>query len=75
MTGRVNTAVAAAVLLVVVFITGCAEVAVWERGHLAKPHAAVDPFPQQSALRAHIYSSREAASGGQESAGGGCGCN
>lgn len=61
--------------LVLVLCAGCAEVAVWERAYLAKAHAAIDPYPQQTALQQHIYSSREAASGGQESSGGGCGCN
>ncbi|MDD5215610.1 MAG: DUF4266 domain-containing protein [Methylococcales bacterium] len=32
------------------------------------------PSPLQSSLRSHQYGSREAASGGGEAAGGGCGC-
>lgn len=55
--------------------SGCATVAPWERGNLAKPHMALDPSPTQNAMRAHTYVSREAASGGDTAAGGGCGCN
>ena len=46
----------------------------WERGNLAKPQMALDPYPLQSALRAHNYGSREAAAGGNAAQGGGCGC-
>nr|WP_245598859.1 DUF4266 domain-containing protein [Methylomicrobium lacus] len=35
---------------------------------------ALDPYPLQSALRAHSYGAREAATGGSSSEGGGCGC-
>jgi hypothetical protein len=36
---------------------------------------ALQPFPSQAAFREHIYGSRESASGGTASAGGGgCGC-
>lgn len=55
-------------------LSGCAPVAPWERGNLAKPHMALDPYPLQSAMRAHNYGAREAASGGTGSSGGGCGC-
>lgn len=55
--------------------SGCADVKPWERGTLAKPHMAIQPFPVSAALREHIYGSRESASGGSASAGGGgCGC-
>jgi len=54
--------------------SGCAPVAPWERGNLAKPHMALDPYPLQSGFRAHSYGSREAASGSSSTGGGGCGC-
>lgn len=54
--------------------SGCANVQPWERGNLAKPQMALDPYPLQSALRAHNYGSREAASGSNAAQGGGCGC-
>jgi hypothetical protein len=55
-------------------LTGCSAVAPWERGNLAKPQMALDPTPLQSGTRSHIYGSREAATGGESSSGGGCGC-
>lgn len=58
----------------VVWLTACASVQPWERGNLAKPQMALDPYPLQSALRAHNYGSREAAAGGNAAQGGGCGC-
>ena len=58
-----------------VLLEGCAPVQPWERGNLAKPHMALQPFPIQAAFREHIYGSRESASGGSASSGGGgCGC-
>lgn len=57
-----------------VCVSGCAPVQPWERGHLAKPQMALDPYPLQSALQAHNYGSREAAAGGNAAQGGGCGC-
>ncbi len=55
-------------------LAGCAPVAPWERGHLAKPHMALEPNPALRALRAHTYMSREAALAGGSAVGGGCGC-
>jgi hypothetical protein len=55
-------------------LAGCAQVAPWERGNLAKPHMALEPYPMQNSLRAHTYGSREASAGGGSSEGGGCGC-
>jgi Domain of unknown function (DUF4266) len=55
-------------------LSACAPVQPWERGNLAKPQMALDPYPLQSALRAHNYGSREAAAGGNAAQGGGCGC-
>lgn len=55
-------------------LVGCAEVSPWERGILAKPQMALQPYPMHDALRAHNYGAREAASGVNSSEGGGCGC-
>jgi hypothetical protein len=55
-------------------LSGCAEVAPWERGHLAKPHMALEPHAASRMLREHSYMSREAALGGLAGGGGGCGC-
>jgi hypothetical protein len=59
---------------VAVLLAGCAEVAPWERGNLAKPQMALDPHPMQSSLLTHVRNSREAAAGGNAGEGGGCGC-
>jgi Domain of unknown function (DUF4266) len=55
-------------------LIGCTNVQPWERGNVAKPQMALDPYPLQSALRSHNYGSREAAAGGNSAQGGGCGC-
>lgn len=55
-------------------LAGCAPVAPWARGTLAKPQMAIDPYPLQSALHAHVHGSREAAGSAGTSDGGGCGC-
>ncbi len=62
------------VALSLVILTACASVQPWERGNLAKQQMSLDPYPLQSALRAHNYGSREAAAGGNAAQGGGCGC-
>jgi hypothetical protein len=59
----------------VLALIACAPVQPWERGNLAKPQMAVDPYPLQSAVSQHNYSSREAASAANNAQGGGCGCN
>lgn len=61
-------------LLLGTAMTGCSEVAPWERGNLAKAHMALDPYPAQSVWREHNYGSREAATGTASASGGGCGC-
>jgi Domain of unknown function (DUF4266) len=61
-------------LTFMITLVACTAVQPWERGNLAKPQMALDPYPLQSALRAHNYGSREAAAGGNAAQGGGCGC-
>jgi hypothetical protein len=64
-------------LLFAAIATGCAEVKPWERGLLS--HPAIDPKDPARALRqefiTHVFDVREGVVGGDESAGGGCGCN
>jgi hypothetical protein len=55
--------------------TACAPVQPWEKGRLARPGMALDHDPLLTAMDDHVYSSKEAASGGVGPAGGGCGCN
>lgn len=42
-------------------LVGCGSVQPWERGNLARPQMAFERNPGQAELRAHVYSSREAA--------------
>ncbi len=60
-------------IVLILLVTGCVQVAPWERGHLARPQMALDPFPSQSAIQEHVYGSREAG-GSVKGVGGGCGC-
>jgi hypothetical protein len=62
------------ILACCVHLSGCAQIAPWERGNLAKPQMAFDPYPMLNEMRAHNYGSREAAAGSGNSGGGGCGC-
>jgi hypothetical protein len=55
--------------------TGCQTVKPWERGALADPIMQVDRDPLGRGLSDHVYFSREAASGGRNVGGAGCGCN
>lgn len=73
MAGNIKRVTCAA-LAAATLLSGCATVPAWERGNLAKPQMAFDLNPSESALRAHAYSSREAAASGTVGAGGGCGC-
>lgn len=63
-----------ALVVYLLFLSGCS-VAPWERGNLAKRNMSISPNPTHSALRAHVFDSKEASSGGVGGVGGGCGCN
>ncbi|MEX0965272.1 MAG: DUF4266 domain-containing protein [Pseudohongiellaceae bacterium] len=56
-------------------LISCADVKAWERGYLAREEMAWDPDALESSLNDHIFFSKEASSGGNSAAGGGCGCN
>jgi hypothetical protein len=58
-------------------LSGCSGLGVqpWERDVLAQKKMQLDPYPVDSYLDEHIYTSREASSGGRGIGGGGCGCN
>ena len=47
----------------------------WQRDLHAEPEMATDADSLDLSLDEHIYFSKEASSGGQGFAGGGCGCN
>lgn len=56
-------------------LSGCSSVQPWEKQNLAKPAMTFEGNRLESAYSEHIYSSKEAASGGAGVGGGGCGCN
>lgn len=65
------------ILLIVLSLGACSSLGVepWERDILSAPDMQFDPAGASSALSQHFYFSKEASSGGQGFAGGGCGCN
>lgn len=57
-------------------LTGCAHVAPYERENLAARTMDVGESERyESSFNAHVHDSREGATGGSMSTGGGCGCN
>jgi Domain of unknown function (DUF4266) len=65
----------AALTLVALVACGCAPVAPYQRGYLARPDMALDANPGTMKAIEKTYSAKEAASGGASVGGGGCGCN
>ena len=67
----------ALLLLTLVGLSGCSRWGVqpWERDVLAQKKMQLDPYPVDTYLDEHIYTSREASAGGRGVGGGGCGCN
>ena len=66
------------VVIAVALLAGCATMQPpkpWEKGYLARPEMQFDADPMNARLSDHIYTSKEAASGGYGVGGGGCGCN
>ena len=64
--------------LVVAGLSGCSALTPpqpWEKGNLAKPEMTMGGNPLEQRYQQHIYTSKEAASGGYSVGGGGCGCN
>lgn len=64
-------------LLLAVAGSGCSSLGVkpWERQYLARDDMLMNADALDLAFDEHIYFSKEASSGGQGFAGGGCGCN
>ncbi len=54
---------------------GCVTVHPYEREFLARPSMDGASEEGENAFRAHVHDSREGATGGHSSTGGGCGCN
>ncbi len=62
--------------LTLLLLTGCVTtVEPWERGTLAKNEMQLEPDGMHAAFKRHVYTSKEASSGGTTTSGGGCGCN
>ena len=64
-------------LIFFLLLEGCSSLGVkpWERNVLAREDMLMNADAIDLALDEHIYFSKEASSGGQGFAGGGCGCN
>ena len=62
-------------ILCISSLFSCQQVSPWERGVLERPEMAWDSDPLGALLQDHIFFSKEASSGGDTAAGGGCGCN
>lgn len=64
-------------LLLILTQSACSSLGVepWERGILSQPDMQFGSNNVISTLSQHFYFSKEASSGGQGFAGGGCGCN
>ena len=56
-------------------LCACETVQPWERGTLAKDEMQWQTDLMEASLREQIHASKEASSGGNGAAGGGCGCN
>jgi len=57
-------------------LAGCAPVAPYQRGYLARPDMAAEPAELGTAKAIEkVYTAKEAAFGGASVGGGGCGCN
>ena len=62
-------------LLTVAVAAGCAPVAPYQRGYLARPDMSFEDSPGHARAIEKTYSAKEGASGGASVGGGGCGCN
>ena len=65
-------------LLAILQLAACSTletVAPFDRGYLAEEGMQWDEGPRNAKLKGHVYTSKEASSGGAGSDGGGCGCN
>ncbi|MEI7708908.1 MAG: DUF4266 domain-containing protein [Chlorobium sp.] len=68
----------ALIFLIVLAMSGCSmgpAVQPWEKETLARPEMTFGGDKLDTGYTEHIYSSKEAASGGAGVGGGGCGCN
>lgn len=61
--------------LLLVSAASCVRVAPYQRGQMADPSMEISHENAETRFRAHVHDSREGATGGYGSSGGGCGCN
>ena len=61
--------------LLLVLLASCQTVEPWERDRLAQQEMQLTPNVLDARLSNQVFFSKEAASGGGATAGGGCGCN
>ncbi len=61
--------------LLVLSLASCQTVEPWERDRLAQQEMQLTPNVLDARLSDQVFFSKEAASGGGATAGGGCGCN
>lgn len=63
-------------LVAVLLLAACGQLPQpWEKGYLARPEMGFDADALEARFNDHVYTSKEAASGGASAAGAGCGCN
>jgi hypothetical protein len=62
-------------LLLIATLCACETVQPWERGSLSKEEMAWQSDVMEASVQDQMYTSKEASSGGNGAAGGGCGCN
>lgn len=62
-------------VLLVLLLASCQTVEPWERDRLAQQEMQLTPNVLDARLSDQVFFSKEAASGGGATAGGGCGCN
>ncbi len=63
------------VLLLLFFLSACANVKQIDRGRMSSRIMQFDPTPHESVFLNEVNSYREGAAGGSQAVGGGCGCN
>lgn len=62
-------------LILLLFVTSCANVKHIDQGLSQSRLMQLDPIPEENVFLEEVNSYREGAAGGSSSVGGGCGCN
>ena len=63
------------IVVIAALAGGCAQVAPYQRGYLARDDMSLDGNPGTAKALEKTYEAKEAANGGASVGGGGCGCN